>query len=110
MVLKRANRQSHFSQIPNVTLRDTRLKHGPYHLLMYMLSMADGWVFRNSVMAKDFGTSERTIQEWKTDLVEAGYISRQQQRSADGKIVQWDFIVRDIAEKPDEEKQHVAKD
>lgn len=60
-MIKRERRTNGFTQIPNETLRDTRLKDGPYRLLMYMLSMADNWVFHNSVIAKDLGHNERWV-------------------------------------------------
>lgn len=63
---------------------------------MYMLSMADGWIFRNSKIAKDFGKSERWVQAYLTELEKAGYVQRTAIKNDEGKIVSWERIVYDL--------------
>lgn len=76
MPIKRAKRTGKFAQIPNETLRDQNLTNSAYRLLMYMLSMSDDWIFRNSKIAKDFGKSERWVRKTLTELERAGYVKR----------------------------------
>ena len=99
-MIKRERRPHGFTQIPNETLRDTRLKDGPYRLLMYMLSMSDNWVFHNSVIAKDLGHNERWVSNQMNILEKYGYMTRQPLRNNKGQIVEWERIVH--------EKPHVA--
>lgn len=96
MVLKRARRESHFSQIPNTTLRDTQLTDGAYRLLMYMLSMSDEWVFYNSVMSRDLHISKETLKRRIRELRSAGYISREQPRGAGGVFLPSDTVVFEV--------------
>ncbi|HIZ52779.1 MAG TPA: helix-turn-helix domain-containing protein [Candidatus Enterococcus avicola] len=95
-MIKRKQWKSNFSQIPNATLRDSNLSNTAFRLLMYMLSMADGWIFRNSKIAKDFGKSERWVQAYLTELEKAGYVQRTAIKNDEGKIVSWERIVYDL--------------
>lgn len=96
MPIKRANRKGNFAQIPNETLQDKNLTNSAYRLLMYMLSMADGWIFRNSKIAKDLGKSERWVRSALTELEKAGYVERQQPRNKAGKFEEGTRIVYDL--------------
>lgn len=96
MPIKRANRKGNFAQIPNETLQDKNLTNSAYRLLMYMLSMADGWIFRNSKIAKDLGKSERWVRASLTELEKAGYVERKQPRNKAGKFEEGTRIVYDL--------------
>jgi DNA-binding MarR family transcriptional regulator len=95
-MIRRERWKSNFSQIPNATLRDTSLSNSSFRLLMYMLSMADGWIFRNSQIAKHFGKSERWVQSGLTELEKAGYVQRRAIKNKSGKIESWERIVYDL--------------
>lgn len=96
MPIKRANRKGNFAQIPNETLREQNLSNSAYRLLIYMLSMTDDWIFRNSKIAKDLGRSERWVRATLTELEKAGYVERQQPRNKAGKFEEGTRIVYDL--------------
>ncbi|SCC12738.1 helix-turn-helix domain-containing protein [Weissella bombi] len=98
MPIKRAQRTGKFAQIPNETLRDQNLTNSAYRLLMYMLSMSDDWIFRNSKIAKDFDKSERWVRKTLTELENAGYVKRKPIRNNLGQIVEWERIIYDSPE------------
>lgn len=100
-MIKRKQWKSNFSQIPNATLRDSNLSNTAFRLLMYMLSMADGWIFRNSKIAKDLGHNARWVSNNISELEKAGYITRNRVRNKRGQIIEWERILH--------ESPHVAK-
>lgn len=102
-MIRRERRKSNFSQIPNETLRDANLSNSAYRLLMYMLSMSDEWVFRNSKIAKDLGRKEGWVKAQLHELELAGYIDRKPLRDKQGRFKEWERIVH---EKPVYEKPH----
>lgn len=112
MAIKKAVSKTHFTQIPNETLREHELSDGAHRLLTYMLSFSDEWVFHNEVMAKDLNKKPRTIQNYLTELSTFGYIARNPIRDESGKIKDWERIVYDSPQKeaqlPDAEFRHVA--
>lgn len=100
-MIRRERRKSHFSQIPNETLRDAKLSNSAFRLLMYMLSMSDDWIFRNSKIAKDLGHNARWVSNNISELEKAGYITRNKKRNERGQIVEWERILHEVP--------HVAK-
>ncbi|APS40991.1 hypothetical protein FOL01_0132 [Weissella jogaejeotgali] len=100
-MIRRERRKSNFSQIPNETLRDADLSNSAYRLLMYMLSMSDDWIFRNSKVAKDLGHNARWVSNNISELEKAGYITRNRVRNKRGQIIEWERILH--------ESPHVAK-
>lgn len=100
-MIRRERRKSHFSQIPNETLRDTSLSNSAFRLLMYMLSMSDDWIFRNTKIAKDLGHNTRWVSNNISELEKAGYITRNTVRNKRGQIVEWERILHELP--------HVAK-
>ncbi|WP_439818396.1 helix-turn-helix domain-containing protein [Weissella paramesenteroides] len=96
MPIKRANRKGNFAQIPNETLQDKNLTNSAYRLLMYMLSMADGWIFRNSKIAKDLGHNERWVMNNLAELEKAGYVKRTPIRNDRGQITEWERVIYDL--------------
>lgn len=106
MPIKRAHRTSNFAQIPNETLRDQNLTNSAYRLLMYMLSMTDDWIFRNSKIAKDFDKSERWVRKSLTELERAGYIKRKAIKNDGGQIEYWERIIYDS---PEAQNMHPGK-
>ena len=109
MPIKRANRKGNFAQIPNETLRDQNLSNSAYRLLIYMLSMTDDWIFRNSKIAKDFGKSERWVQAGLTELEKAGYVQRTAIKNNEGKIMSWERIVYDLRGAENKHLENVDK-
>ena len=100
-MIRRERRKSNFSQIPNSTLRDADLSNNAYRLLMYMLSMSDDWIFRNSKIAKDLGHNVRWVSNNISELEKAGYITRNTVRNGRGQIIEWERILHELP--------HVAK-
>ncbi|NEZ88983.1 helix-turn-helix domain-containing protein [Weissella paramesenteroides] len=96
MMIRRERWKSNFSQIPNETLRNHELSNSSFRLLMYMLSMSDGWIFRNSKIAKDLGKSERWVRSGLTELEKSGYIRRKTIRNKRGQITEWERVIYDL--------------
>ncbi len=92
----REKRPEGFTQIPNSTLRDASMKPAVHQLLMYMLSMSDNWVFRNSVVMRGQKIkSESTLRDYYRELVKHGYLENVRVTDEKGRVVRWDKILHE---------------
>jgi biotin operon repressor len=70
----------HFTQIPNAWLRDSRISLGAKGLLAQLLSHAPGWRISQESLGRDNGVGRDAIRTLINELLEAGYLSRSEDR------------------------------
>jgi biotin operon repressor len=70
----------HFTQIPNDWLRDSRISLGAKGLLAQLLSHAPGWRISQESLGRDNGVGRDAIRTLINELLEAGYLSRSEDR------------------------------
>jgi biotin operon repressor len=70
----------HFTQIPNNWLRDKRLSLGAKGLLAQLLSHSPGWKISQESLGRDNGIGRDAIRTLINELLEAGYLSRSEER------------------------------
>lgn len=70
----------HFTQIPNDWLRDKSISLGAKGLLAQLLSHAPGWRISQESLARDNGIGRDAIRTLINELLDAGYLSRSEDR------------------------------
>lgn len=75
----------HFTQIPNAWLRDSRISLGAKGLLAQLLSHAPGWRISQENLAHANGIGRDAIRTLINELLEAGYLSRSEDRERNEK-------------------------
>lgn len=71
---------NHFTQIPNSWLRDSKISLGAKGLLAQLLSHAPGWKVSQESLAFANGIGRDAIRTLINELVEAGYLSKSEER------------------------------
>lgn len=93
MAIIRLAPRTHFTQIPNDTLRDTSLSLKAKGLLSLMLSYPDDWEF-NFVHLVGMSTDGRdATYSAFNELLRAGYARREQKRRPDGTLGEVEIVV-----------------
>jgi biotin operon repressor len=75
----------HFTQIPNAWLRDARISLGAKGLLAQLLSHAPGWRISQESLGRDNGIGRDAIRTLINELLDAGYLSRSEDRERNEK-------------------------
>lgn len=75
----------HFTQIPNDWLRDSRISLGAKGLLAQLLSHAPGWRISQESLGHSNGVGRDAIRTLINELLEAGYLSRSEDRERNEK-------------------------
>ena len=83
---------NHFTQIPNSWLRDSKISLGAKGLLAQLLSHAPGWQVSQEALAFANGIGRDAIRTLINELVEAGYLSRSEERQRNEKGYLGGFI------------------
>lgn len=93
MAIIRLAPRTHFTQIPNDTLRDTSISLKAKGLLSLMLSYPDDWEF-NFVHLVGMSTDGRdATYSAFNELLRAGYARREQKRKPDGTLGEVEIVV-----------------
>ena len=74
-MIMRAEHTADFVSIQNDAIRDDRLSLAARGLLVYMLSMSDGWGFSVSGLVQALKISRPTLIRYLKELQDAGYVS-----------------------------------
>ena len=111
--------KSDFLVTPRAIYKDPNLSLRDMGLLCLMLSKPDGWAFSVKGLAAITGKDGRdAIAVSAQNLEKAGYLSRNQERSKDGKLGDWVWTIRDtpktacpVSDLPNPEKpaQHESR-
>src|SRR5699024_3006027 len=88
-------RDSNFTMISNVGLKDKRLSFKAKGLLSYMLSLPDDCVFYESEIVNHATDGKQSVRTGMKELEKFGYLVREQQRSSNGKFANIDWVVSD---------------
>lgn len=95
MAIRRSKRESNFTMISNVGLKDKRLSFKAKGLLAYMLSLPDDWVFYESEIVNHATDGKQSVRTGMKELEQHGYLVREQRRSNKGEFANVDWIVSD---------------
>ena len=94
MAIKRAKRETNFTMMSNVGLRDKRLSFKAKGLLAYMLSLPDDWVFYEEEITKHSTDGKQSVRTGLKELQEFGYLIKNQSREK-GKFAKVDWLLYD---------------
>ncbi|RXJ68294.1 hypothetical protein CRV08_08570 [Halarcobacter ebronensis] len=75
---------NNFTQIPNLIISDTNIKHTSFRLYCYYASKPNGWKIRNADVIEKLGISKDTIASANKNLIENGWVSRFKEKNTDG--------------------------
>ena len=102
--------KENFTTIPNSIIRNKNLSDRARFLFCYMASMSDDWEFYQSAMAKELGYTKDTLRKYLDELIETGYLQREQRREK-GKFDSYDYTINfaPCMEKADTVKNHSGK-
>ena len=86
MAIKRAKRETNFTMMSNVGLRDKRLSFKAKGLLAYMLSLPDDWVFYEEEITKHSTDGKQSVRTGLKELQQLGYLIKNQSKNIISKI------------------------
>lgn len=95
MAIRRAKRQSNFTMISNVGLRDVNLSFKAKGLLAYMLSLPDDWVFYETELVNHSTDGLASVKTGLKELQEQGYLHRTRERNEKGQLKETIWTVHD---------------
>ena len=78
--------------IPNDIIRNKALSDRARILFCYMASMPDDWKFYQAAMAKELGYAKDTLRKYLDELLNTGYLEREQRREK-GKFDSYDYTI-----------------
>ena len=85
-----------FTIIDNNVIRDTRISLTARGLLSYMLSCSNTWTFTIESLCKQTNTKQAKLLTALKELTIAGYLKKEINRDAQGKIKGFNWIVSEI--------------
>jgi hypothetical protein len=84
--------KDNFTIIPNDIIRNKNISDRARFIFCYMASMPDDWKFYQGVMAKELGYTKDTLRKYIEELLETGYLNREQRREV-GKFDSYDYTL-----------------
>ena len=81
-----------FTVIPNALINDNTLTDRARFLFCYMASKPDNWDFYQVPLAKQLGYSIDTLRKYLKELMESGWVSREERRE-EGKFDSFDYTL-----------------
>lgn len=75
---------NNFTQIPNLIISDTNIKHISFRLYCYYASKPNGWKIRNADIIEKLGISKDTIASANKNLADNGWINRFKEKNTNG--------------------------
>jgi hypothetical protein len=73
-----------FTQIPNLIISDTKIKHTAFRLYCYYASKPSGWKIRNTDIEDKLGISKDTIASANKNLIDLGWMIRFKDKNTNG--------------------------
>lgn len=73
-----------FTQIPNELIGDSTIDKSARFLFCYLCSKPDDWEFYNAELCRGLGCSEDTLRKYMNQLMEKGWITKQQKQAESG--------------------------
>ncbi|MCG3660099.1 helix-turn-helix domain-containing protein [Aliarcobacter butzleri] len=75
---------NNFTQIPNLIISDTNIKHISFRLYCYYASKPNGWKIRNADIKEKLGISKDTIASANKNLSDNGWLNRFKEKNTNG--------------------------
>lgn len=97
-MIYRSKHKGDYTRINNAVLRDSSISDGARSLLVYMLSMSDGWNFSARALAQIFNVNECTVLARLNELKKRGYAKTRRLTDEHGRFT---ACVWDVYEEPD---------
>ncbi len=93
--------KKNFTIIPNNVIRNKNISDRARFIFCYMASMPEDWKFYQGAMAKELGYTKDTLRKYIEELLESGYLYREQRRE-EGKFDSYDYtlIIHRVVKKP----------
>ncbi len=95
MTAYRIDKKSDYTVVDNAFIKDSQLSFKAKGILLYLLSRPDGWEVYESDIAKQSSDGIRAVRSGIHELMEAGYISRQQKRDAKNRFAGYEYVVHE---------------
>jgi hypothetical protein len=97
MTIVRREHRAQFTIVPNAIFRDDRLSIEAKGVLGYLLSRPHNWQVRLDHVGRTLRIGRKKLQRIFRELIGAGYVTREQQRTADAhRFCEIDYVVRDV--------------
>jgi len=116
MAVFRVEKSSNYTTMSNYHLQDKTLSLKAKGLLSQILSLPDNWDYSVAGLVKICKEGKDCIVAVLQELEQAGYITRRQQRTADGKLAGMEYIIYErphatipCPASPDAAKPHTGK-
>ena len=93
----RAPKKRAFTHVMRDVAQDARISLKARGLILLMSSLPDNWEYTISGLAKKAGTGKDQIRSALSELLEVGYLVKEQSHSADGKFAKNIFILQEEA-------------
>ena len=84
--------KKNFTIIPNDIIRNKNISDRARFIFCYMASMPEDWKFYQGAMAKELGYTKDTLRKYIEELLESGYLYREQRRE-EGKFDSYDYTL-----------------
>lgn len=91
----RVKQKTNFTIVPNKTINDEGLSLRSKGLLLYLLSKPDNWNVNLEQLANVCNEGKSAIRVSLNELIDAGFIRREQQRDKTGRMVGYQYDVYD---------------
>lgn len=89
----RVAKNSNYSVISNVCLRDDSISLKAKGLFAYIMTLPDDWSIYQSELVKHFSDGITALSSAMGELETKGYIHKRKVRTPDGKLNGWEYIV-----------------
>jgi hypothetical protein len=97
MTIVRREHRAQFTIVPNAIFLDDRLSIEAKGVLGYLLSRPHSWQVRLEHVGRTLRIGRKKLQRIFRELIGAGYVTREQPRTADAhRFREIDYVVRDV--------------
>lgn len=97
MTIVRREHRAQFTIVPNAIFRDDRLSIEAKGVLGYLLSRPHNWQVRLDHVGRTLRVGRKKLQRIFRELIGAGYVTREQPRTADAHhFREIDYVIRDV--------------
>ena len=98
MAVFKIEKQKNYTVMSNYHLQDKNLSYKAKGLLSFMLSLPEDWDYSLNGLVAVSKESKKAIRNIINELIENGYVVREQGRGEKG-YYKYDYIIREIPEK-----------
>ena len=95
MTAYRIEKQSNYTVVDNEFIRDNRISFKAKGILLYLLSRPDNWQVYEADIVKQSSDGIRAVRSGIKELIDAGYIERNQKRDEKNRFMGYEYVVRE---------------